>query len=344
MFGLDALGGHVRGLRREKVTDSPHFNGLRFRNPVPTPTGRPSFDLVKDFVTERRRIPERVHPIVRADPNIMQGGKGEDLRVTWLGHSSMVIEVDGVLVLTDPVLSGRCSPLPWAGPKRFHPAPILARDLPEIDVVLISHDHYDHLDLETVLALRKRLVKWVCPLGVGAHLEAWGVPEDRIVELDWWEHVEVRGIEITATPARHFQGRGVGASLATFWASWAIRGPKHSVWFSGDTGSWDEGFEEIGERFGGFDLSLIEIGAWHPAWGSIHLGPTNAARVHQQVRAKTMMPVHWGTFSLALHAWDEPISELLRIAERDDLQILSPMMGETVHRESGVADYWRDRS
>jgi L-ascorbate metabolism protein UlaG (beta-lactamase superfamily) len=182
----------------------------------------------------------------------------------------------------------------------------------------------------------------VTSLGVGAHLEAWGVPPGRITELDWWEETEVAGLQLVATPARHFSGRGFGASK-TFWSGFAVRGPRHSVWFSGDTGPWDEGFAEIGERFGGFDLSMIEIGAWHPSWGTIHLGPENALKVHELVRAKTLMPVHWGTFNLALHAWDQPIAHIQRLAEAANIQLLSPMMGETVHRESGVAEYWRGR-
>ncbi|MCA9619723.1 MAG: MBL fold metallo-hydrolase [Myxococcales bacterium] len=304
----------------------------------------PSLDLAWHYVAGgEEREPREPFPIERPVPAELAPGRGEALRVTWLGHSTTLLEIDGRLILTDPVLGPRASPVSWMGPKRFHPAPIEPEQLPPLDAILVSHDHYDHLDFPTILRLAARDTIWITALGVGAHLEAWGVRPERIVELDWWGSTEVAGLEVTATPARHFQGRGPHSSSMTHWASWALRGPRHSVWFSGDTGRWDEGFAEIGERFGGFDLSLVEIGAWHPAWGQIHLGPENALRVHHQVRAKTLMPVHWGTFNLALHAWDQPICHLLDLAEATGVQLLSPMMGVTSHRESGVAEFWRRR-
>lgn len=342
--GASALGGKVAGARLERIQDSPHFDGQRFINPVQTPRAAPSLGMAWEYLFDRaEREPKDPFPIVHPETGSLAPGRGEALRVTWLGHSTVLLEIDGKLVLTDPVFGPRASPVTWMGPKRFHPVPIEPDQLPPLDLILISHDHYDHLDLPTISRLAGRETPWVTSLGVGAHLESWGVPAERITELAWWEEADVGGVNVTATPSRHFAGRGPGASAATFWSSWALRGPRHSVWFSGDTGPWDEGFAEIGERFGGFDLSMIEIGAWNPAWGSIHLGPENAMRVHQQVRAKTMMPVHWGTFSLALHAWDQPIVHLLELADHSAVQLLSPMMGQTVHRESGVAQYWRDR-
>ena len=342
--GAAVLGGRVEGARLERLQDAPQFDGKRFVNPIETSLATPSLGLAWSYLFDRaEREPEQPFPITRPTPASLAPGRGEALRVTWLGHSTALLEIDGKLILTDPVLGPRASPVAWMGPKRFHPAPIEARQLPPLDLILISHDHYDHLDFTTISQLATRDTQWVTALGVGAHLERWGVPAERIHELGWWEEADIDGLQVVATPSRHFAGRGPGASAATFWASWALIGPRHSVWFSGDTGPWDEGFAEIGARFGSFDLSMIEIGAWHPSWGSIHLGPENALRVHQQVRAKTMMPVHWGTFSLALHAWDQPIAHLLDLAERGEIQLLSPMMGQTVHRESGVADYWAAR-
>lgn len=268
---------------------------------------------------------------------------GEDLNVTWLGHSSVLLEIDNKRVLTDPVFGPRASPLSWLGPKRFHPVPIAPQNLPPLDLILVSHDHYDHLDFPTVCQLADRDTTWVTSLGVGAHLEAWGINPERIIELDWWEEAEVSSIRVVATPARHFQGRGPTASKATFWASWALIGPKHSVWFSGDTGPWEKAFREIRQRLGPFDLSLVETGAWNAAWGNIHLGPENTLVTHQLIGAKTMMPVHWGTFNLALHAWDQPICELMRRAQQAGTQLLAPMMGQRVHRESGVHQFWQDR-
>ncbi len=342
--GLAALGGKPNGARFERIQDSPQFNGRRFKNAIKTPLGAPSPGLAWEYVRGgTERFPKAAIPIETPDTADLIVGRGEPLRITWLGHSSALLEIDGRLVLTDPVFGPRAAPVSWAGPRRFHPAPIEPERLPDLDLIVISHDHYDHLDFPTVARLAHRDVRWVTPLGVGAHLETWGVPPERITELDWWQETDVAGLQVVATPGRHFQGRGPGASSATLWASWALRGPRHSVWFSGDTGPWDDGFAEIGERLGSFDLSLIEIGAWHPAWGSIHLGPENALRVHELVRAKTLMPVHWGTFNLALHAWDQPIAHLLDLAEEAGAHLLSPMMGRTAHRESGVADYWKSR-
>jgi L-ascorbate metabolism protein UlaG (beta-lactamase superfamily) len=339
---LPAFGGQVRDARLERVQSSPHFDGRRFRNAVPTSLAVPTLNLAWQYVAgAEERVPRERLPVV-ARPELSPG-RGEPLEITWLGHSSVLVDIDGYVVLTDPVFGPRSGPVSWAGPKRFHPVPIAPESLPQVDAILVSHDHYDHLDYGTVQKLAQRDTTWITALGVGAHLEAWGVRPERIVELDWWQTHDVRGLQVVATPARHFQGRGPGTATATFWCGWAVRGPRHSVWFSGDTGPWDEGFSEIGERFGGFDVSMIEIGAWHPSWGTIHLGPENALRVHQQVRARTMMPVHWGTFQLALHAWDQPICQLLELAEQSGAQVLSPMMGETVHREAGVHPYWQAR-
>ncbi|HJL17171.1 MAG TPA: MBL fold metallo-hydrolase [Sandaracinaceae bacterium LLY-WYZ-13_1] len=339
---LQALGGKVRGARLERIQGSPHFDGRRFRNAVSTALGAPSPGVIWEyFAGGARRVPEEPLPVVHR-PELRP--PREPLEITWLGHSSVLIDLDGYRLLTDPVFGPRSGPVSWAGPKRFHPVPIAPESLPPLDAILVSHDHYDHLDYPTVRALAGREeTTWITALGVGAHLEAWGVPADRIVELDWWDEHDLRGLRVAATPARHFQGRGPGASTATFWCGWAVVGPRHSVYFSGDTGPWDEGFAAIGERFGGFDLSMIEIGAWHPSWGTIHLGPENALRVHELVRAETLMPVHWGTFNLALHAWDQPIRHLLELAGRRGAHLLSPMMGDTVHREAGVAAYWRER-
>lgn len=334
----------MSGARLEHITDSPHFDGERFVNAIQTPTARPSLGLAWEyFKGGTERVPTAPHPLLHPSEVSLRPGGGEALVVTWLGHSTALLEIDGKLVLTDPVFGPRAAPVSWMGPKRFHPAPIEPEQLPPLDVIIVSHDHYDHLDYPSITRLAGRDTQWITSLGVGAHLECWGVRPENITELDWWQDTEVAGLQITATPGRHFAGRGPGASPATFWSSWAIRGPKHSVWFSGDTGLWEDAFAEIGERFGSFDLSLIEIGAWHPAWGSIHLGPENAMTVHQLVRAKTLMPVHWGTFNLALHAWDQPIRHLMELADAHNVQLLSPMMGDSVHRESGVSPYWQQR-
>lgn len=266
------------------------------------------------------------------------------LRVTWLGHSSLLVELDGARVLIDPVWGERASPLTWAGPQRWYPPPLPMRELPDLDAVLISHDHYDHLDHPTVLAMLDRDVPWIVPLGVGAHLEQWGVPRGRIIELDWWQAHEIGETVFTATPARHFSGRFVlgpgDGGGPTLWSGWAIAGPEHRVYYSGDTALFDE-LEEIGERLGPFDLTMIETGAYSELWADVHLGPEQAVRAHQLVRGRVMLPVHWGLFSLAFHGWTEPIERTLVAAEARGVDLRLPRPGQML--EPDIAAHARQR-
>jgi len=267
------------------------------------------------------------------------------LRATWLGHSTVLLEVDGARVLTDPVWGERASPVAFAGPKRFQPVPLAISELPPLDAVIVSHDHYDHLDYPTILQLAKREVPFFTSLGVGAHLQAWGVPPERITELDWWEHARVPGtdLSIDAAPSQHFSGRGLGSRNATLWSSMVVRGPKHSVFFSGDTGLTPE-YGQIAQRFGAFDLVMLEVGAFHEAWGDIHLGPEHALDALSLLGGGCFLPVHWGTFNLALHAWDEPAETLLRLAKGRGAQLLMPVLGEPVEpaRTGEVNAWWRE--
>jgi L-ascorbate metabolism protein UlaG (beta-lactamase superfamily) len=255
----------------------------------------------------------------------------------------VLLEIDGLRVLTDPVWGGRASPVTFAGPKRFQPVPVPISALPPLDAVVISHDHFDHLDYPTILELAKRGVPFVTPLGVGAHLEAWGVPAARITELDWWEGTELTsGLTITATPSQHFSGRTLHGKNLTLWSSLVMRGPRHSVFFSGDTGLTEE-YRAIRERLGPFDLIMLEVGAFHPAWGDIHLGPENALRALSLLGGGAFLPVHWGTFNLAIHAWDAPAETLLELAPASDVNLVMPRLGEPVEpsRAEEVSPWWR---
>ena len=258
-------------------------------------------------------------------------------------HSTVLLELDGFRVLTDPVFGERASPLSFAGPRRFHPVPASLDELPPLDAVLLSHDHYDHLCRTTMEALAKKTMPLVTALGVGKHLEAMGVAHDRITELDWDESVEIKGLRFTATPSQHFSGRGVADRNATLWASWVIQSANRKVFFSGDTGLTDQ-FKDIGAKYGPFDLVMLEVGAWHAGWGTIHLGPENALKAFQMLGGGTLLPVHWGTFNLALHAWDEPAETLVRLAEAQKLRVVTPKVGlvfEPAQLERPTP-WWRD--
>jgi L-ascorbate metabolism protein UlaG (beta-lactamase superfamily) len=250
-------------------------------------------------------------------------------RVTWLGHSTVLLEIDGRRVLTDPVFGERASPVGFAGPRRFHPVPARLDELPALDVVLLSHDHYDHLCRPTMEALARQAVPIVTALGVGAHLERFGIASDRITELDWGESTSVGGVQLTATPAQHFSGRSMADRNQTLWASWVVASERHKIFFSGDTGL-SPLFQGIGRQHGPFDLVMLEVGAYHPAWGSIHLGPENALTVFEMLGGGTLLPVHWGTFNLALHDWDEPAETLLTLAEQRGARIITPELGAVV--------------
>lgn len=329
--------------RAERVQASPNFRDGAFRNLPAEPVSLGERMSIKDwFTADNGRVPPEPPPVHRPDPAdlAVQGDRG--LRVTWMGHSSLLMEIDGTLILTDPVWAERASPFQWAGPGRFTPPPLPLSEVPTPDAVVISHDHYDHLDHHSIQALSARGVPFVVPLGVGTHLESWGVPAERITELDWWERTRVGELELVATPAHHFSGRGPKRN-PTLWASWALIGPEHRVWYSGDTGPW-KGFDEIGDKLGPFDMSFIEVGARHPSWADIHLGPLPALQVHQQVQARVMLPIHWGTFALALHAWDQPIVDLLEGARAQGVTLSVPLVGQTVdpsHPE--VHPFWEGR-
>ena len=252
-------------------------------------------------------------------------------RVTWLGHSTTLIEIDGYRVLTDPVWSRRASPSSLAGPARFHAPPLPLEDLPELDAITISHDHYDHLDMPTIRALARTGARFFVPLGVGAHLEAWGVPDGRITELDWWEEatLEDGGLRLAAVPAQHYSGRGLGGVNATLWASWVLTGPRHRVYAGCDSGLFP-GFAEIGTRYGPFDLTLLPIGQYGPTWPDIHSLPEEAVDAHRALRGRLLLPVHWGTFNLAFHDWREPGERLVARAGDTGTPLLLPRPGETL--------------
>lgn len=318
------------GLRLERARASKQYRDGSFHNTHDRRFGieGASWPVMREFLFERaRRRPPGVIPV--ASPLATWQRAPSGLRVTWLGHSTNLLELDGMRVLTDPVFGSRLGPVPFAGPKRFHAPPVTIGELPALDAILISHDHFDHLCKTTVIELAKLDVPIVTSLGVGAYLEAYGVPAERIHELDWGEHAELRGLQFTATPAQHFSGR-VGGRNATLWSSWVIASDHHKLFFSGDTGLTPE-FADIRAQHGPFDLVMLEIGAWHPAWGSVHLGPENALKAFELLGGGTLMPVHWATFDLGLNEWAEPAETLWTHAEATGQRIVTPRLGMPFH-------------
>ncbi len=336
----------LTGSRLERALASGRFRHGRFRNTneaYPRFKGNP-LPLMGEYVFGgNERFPKRPLPIENPLP-LWLNSPNSTMRVTWLGHSTVLLEIDGFRVLTDPVFGERASPVAFAGPRRFHPPPVKIEGLPPLDLVIISHDHYDHLCFESVMALAKSKVPFITALGVGARLEAWGIPSERITELDWWESHAIGGgrLAVTATPAQHFSGRGLGDRNVTSWAGWAVRTDHHNIFFSGDTGLTEE-FRTIGSRLGPFDLIMLEIGAFHEVWGDIHLGPENALKAVTMLGGGLLLPVHWSTFSLALHAWHEPAESLVNLAPKHDVKLITPKLGQVLEPTitEPLAPWWR---
>ncbi|MDF3303168.1 MBL fold metallo-hydrolase [Streptomyces tropicalis] len=331
-FGADPSGERLARIRR-----SPHFKDGVFQNPGGVARTRPSGSML-DFARlyfdkdERPlRTPAGTVPVHATTVADLARPPATGLRLTWMGHSSVLAEIDGRRVLFDPVWGERCSPFPFAGPGRLHPVPLPLAALGPVDVVVISHDHYDHLDMPTIKALAGTDTLFAVPLGVGAHLEHWGVSAGRLRELDWHETTEVGGLRLTATPARHFCGRGLRNTQHTLWASWVVAGDEHRVFHSGDTGYFD-GFKEIGAEHGPFDATMIQIGAYSEFWTDIHMTPEEGMRAHLDLQgepsAGPMLPIHWATFNLAPHPWAEPGEGTVAAARAAGARIALPRPGE----------------
>ena len=331
-----AFGADPGGARMERIRNSPNFADGVFQNPVGART-RPSgstleFAKVYFHKEERvRRSPNGMMPVHATTLADLARPPASGLRLTWMGHSSVLAEIDGRRVLFDPVWGERCSPFAFAGPKRLHPVPLPLATLGPLDAVVISHDHYDHLDLPTIRALAGTDTVFAVPLGVGAHLERWGVSTDRLRELDWNETTNIAGISLTATPARHFCGRGLRNQQHTLWASWVVAGPEHRIYHSGDTGYFP-GFKDIGAEHGPFDATMIQIGAYSEYWPDIHMTPDEGIQAQLDLQGGkphgVMLPIHWGTFNLAVHPWAEPGEWTKDAAEEAEQSAAFPQPGE----------------
>jgi len=333
------------GERLERVRASTQFRDGRFHNQtrgVPA-VRRNGLGLTKEFFFGgKRRTPPGVVPI-ESPLETWARGASRDLRITWLGHSTMLIESAGLRVLTDPVFGPRIGPVSFAGPRRFHPVPATIAQLPKLDAILVSHDHLDHLCKTSIVELAKLRVPVITSLGVGTHLEKFGI--EQIIELDWWEQHTMLGgnLGFTAVPAHHFSGRTLIDRNTTLWSSWVIQTPRHRLFFSGDTGV-HEKMSEVAARFGAFDVTMLEIGAYNDAWGDIHLGPEKALRALDMLGGGTLLPMHWGTFDLGLHPWEEPAEQLFALAQTSSAKILTPRLGRPFEpaQAEEPTPWWRE--
>jgi L-ascorbate metabolism protein UlaG (beta-lactamase superfamily) len=340
----DSFGKLPEGERLKRVQASSHYKDGIFVNLTETPMqpeGINYWDMTKAALFDRdeHNAPDSALPVMKPDFSV-QGTKPQ---VTWFGHSSVLIQAAGKNILTDPNFSRHASPVQFAGPAAFGgPDEFHINDLPPVDIVLISHDHYDHLDHETILQLKDRVSAFYVPLGVGAHLEHWGVDPAKIKEGDWWEENDFgAGIKIVFTPSRHFSGRGFSFNK-TSWTSYVIMAGDHRFFFSGDSG-YEEHFKQIGEKFGPFDLVMIETGQYNDYWPYIHMMPEQSVQAAADLKAKVLLPVHWAKFALAMHSWTEPVERTLEKAATLNMKVTTPMMGERIIIDSiyPVKQWWK---
>lgn len=320
--------------RQQRIEESPQWNGETFQNPerIPDVEWGPSLMMFGNYFFKKsaKSIPD---PPLPAEPfDISRWDLRSGLQFTWLGHTTFLIMIDDKVILTDPMFSQQAGSFGWVSPKRYSKTLTSTDSLPLVDAVLITHNHPDHLDEESIKALMLKTRHFIAPLAVGELLEDWGVPQKKIFELDWWQTKSIDGVTITAAPAKHTSERGIFDKNLTLWASYGIRGKKHNLYLSGDSG-WFEGLYEIGERLGPFDLTFFEIGAYSDLKGQmeVHYTPEQAVKAHQAVRGKLIVPSGWGTFDLGLFPWYEPIERFVIAATHVDIEYLTPKIGEVVN-------------
>ena len=344
-FGAEATDG-----RLETILQSPNYKYGQFQNTVYTNMDIGFKGFVKIFSARIFGNTDDQEPDWEIPVKKIDAGKYTDAVqdtatvVTWLGHSAFMIELDGKRLLLDPMLGDIASPVSFMGPKRFSALPVTVEALPRIDAVLISHDHYDHLDYGSIKKLNEKTGHFYVALGVGAHLERWGVPAEKITEMDWWQEATFEGLTFAATPSRHFSGRSFTDRMKTLWTSWVILGRNGRIFFSGDSGYFP-GFAEIGSKYGPFDITLMECGQYNELWPNIHMMPEQTVQAHLDLKGKLLMPIHWGAFALAMHPWTDPIERVTKEAHRLKVPMTTPLIGESVILGEKAPEkvWWREK-
>lgn len=323
----------VASVNAESLVQASQYKNGRFFNThvFEQPGLMKTLEIFKRYFTEpaKDKVPLQAVPVEQVSRAQLEALPDSDLHFIKLGHSSILLKVYGEYWLLDPVFSQRASPFSFLGPKRFHQTPIALDELPEIDKVLISHNHYDHLDKASIKKLIAKTKQFLVPLGVEADLQKWGVSSEKIIRFDWWQELKTESALIAFTPSQHFSGRGIGDSNSTLWGSWVIKTSAGSLYFSGDSGYFD-GFKQIGEKYGPFDIALIETGAYDNDWADIHMTPEQSVQAHLDVRGQVMVPVHNGTFDLAFHSWYEPLERVTAAARQSGAVLLTPVFGQQI--------------
>lgn len=340
-FGAAPAGKHL-----EIINRSQNYNGKKFINLIPTSMNldfKNGTKVMYSWIFEAKdREPAKPLPVQFADPY-------DDLKdsvssiLTWYGHSAISLEIDGKFILIDPMLGKAASPVPFMTKRFEYDKAIDLESIPKVDAVILSHDHYDHLDYPSIMKLKDKVGHFFTPLGVGSHLVKWGVERSKITELDWWESAEFEHLKFVATPARHFSGRGISDRNKTQWASWVIQGQHENIYFSGDSG-YGPHFKQIGDKYGPFDFAMMECGQYNQNWEAIHMLPEQTIQASIDVNAKLMMPIHWSAFNLSLHSWTDPVERALKAAESQDVNIFTPLIGQRFSpgKATKSTTWWRN--
>lgn len=328
------FGGVPSEEQKIQYANSPNSTDGLFVNQIPTPMDMDFGSLVSifwDFLNpDPNREPDKSIQVQKIDSLTIVNKNQELTRITWFGHSAFLLEIYGMNLLLDPMLGDVPAPHPLLGSSRYNEeSPISIEELPQIDAVLFSHDHYDHLDYGSILKLKEKVNTFYVPLGVGVHLEEWGIEKRRIRELDWWDEIQHDSLKLVFAPSRHFSGRGLSDRSKTLWGSWIIQSSNQNIYFSGDSG-YGPHFKEIGEKYGPFDFAMMECGQYNERWRNIHLMPEETVTASLDLRAKLMMPIHWGAFTLALHNWTDPVERATKEAVKYDLPVTTPQIGEPI--------------